>query len=285
MDKLSTGEGKIYQWHETAKIEEAGGLVSFVKKYEPGSYEIKNELSWLLSTMVRACDNFSVPNIKEASVEQGVIKMEFIENSQGKPLEEVINFLVQSAAELHSLIKSDKPKLRDPIGATEYGQFLKKYTEKRVDALAGTEYELPPEIAQWILQRLEQLKSKFFTIVHRDLRARHLLFPTDLAKTKPVLIDWEFSNISEPAQDLAKLIYDVTTLGMDFKAAKLKIIEPYSYITKISQEELEGKVNAFLPLIPLERDMSLIKRKPDGYEKEILRDLYFLKALYEEQEK
>lgn len=268
------------QWHETGKIEEAGGLSSFIKKYEPGSYEIKNELSWLLSTMIGACNKFRVPKVKDSSIDKGFIKMEFIENSNGKPLEEVVDFLVECAAELHSLLKTDKPQLRTPVNAPEYKPFLQNYTQKRVDSLRGTEFELPREVEQWIVKRIVKLKTKFFSIVHRDMRARHLLFQDN---EKPVLIDWEFSNISAPAQDLAKIIYDATTHGMSIEEAQKRVLDLYAHLTKQSSDELRAKTNAFLPIIPLERDMSLISRKPTGYQDEILKDMLFIRTLYEEE--
>lgn len=172
-------EGLITQWHETGKIMEAGGLISFIKKYEPGSYEIKNELSWLLSTMVRACNQFRVPKIIGSSIDEGYIKMEFIETADGKPLEEVVDFLVASAAELHSLLKTDRPQLRTPVSGSEYNSFLKSYAKKRVDSLRGTEFELSEEMGRWIANRISELRTKFFSVVHRDMRARHLLFSVD----------------------------------------------------------------------------------------------------------
>lgn len=283
MNKFIDHENRINQWHETGRLEEAGGVISFLKLYEPDSYEIKNELSWLLSAMLKSCDSFVVPTVKEALVEKGFVKMDFIESEPGKPLAEIIDYLVQVATELHSLIKSEKPHLRNRISASEYPSFLQDYTKKRIDSLSGTQFELPAEISEWLLCRLESVHSHYFSIVHRDLRTRHLLFPVNEKPTKPVLVDWEFSNISEPAQDVAKLIYDVTVLGANFETVKKKIVDDYAYLSRVSAQELEEKINAFLPLIPLERDMSLIARKPEGYEKEILRDLFFVRTLYEEK--
>lgn len=271
----------IHQWHETHRIEE-GGIVLFLKKYEPGSYEIKNEISWLLSNMIQSCKNFAVPQIHEASIEQGYVKMNFIEeDGEQKPDQEVVDYLVTIAGELHDLLKSDTPRLRNPVSKTEYPQYLKTYTKQRVSSLEGSEFELPPEISAWIEKQINELAHDYFTVVHRDLRVRHLLFPKD--GPKPVLIDWEFSNISHPAQDIAKIIYDATTRGLDRKVVHERVLGTYAQLRGLSASELEAQVRTFLPVIPLERSMSLIKRKPSGYEGEILKDLYFIKSVYDER--
>lgn len=278
---MKPGENFLRQWHETHRIEQ-DGVLYFLKKYQPESYEIKNELSWLLSTMIRSCHNFGVPEVKEASTEKGYVKMAFIEESKdGKPAEELVDYLVSAAAELHSLIKADNPKLRTPVSKDDYKPFLKGYTGKRIDSLRGTQFELPEEMERWIQEQIAKLKNNYFTIVHRDMRARHLMFPIDTVK--PVLVDWEFTNISDPAQDVAKIIYDATTHGLDREKVSKRVIDAYAHLQKISKDELEEHVWTFLPIIPLERSMSLVNRKPEGFEAEVLRDLYFIKAVYDEK--
>lgn len=276
-----TGDKFLHQWHETSRIEE-GGVVYFLKNFEPNSYEIKTELNWLLSNMIGSCHNFGVPNVHDASVDKGYIKMEFIEHESGKPNDQIVDYLVSAAAELHSLVKAENPKLRNPVAKDGYNAFLRGYTQQRIDSLKGTQFELPEDVVNWILVQVDKLRVDFFSIVHRDMRARHLLFPKDTAK-KPVLIDWEFSNISDPAQDLAKIIYDGTTHDLDRKAITSKVLDDYARIRGVSADELAEHVYTFLPIIPLERSMSLIKRKPEGYEEELLKDLYFIKAIYDEK--
>jgi thiamine kinase-like enzyme len=101
---------------------------------------------------------------------------------------------------------------------------------------------------------------------------------------KPTLVDWEFSNISDPAQDLAKLIYDgVVNHRMDREKLTKKVVDNYTSEIKISSEELEKKILAFLPIIPLEHGMSFVKRRPSGYEVEVMKDLAFITTLYEEK--
>jgi len=277
---MNTGENFLTQWHETGRVEEKG-LVYFVKKYEPGSYEIRNEISWLLSMMIMSCKQFGVPEIKEASVEGGYVKMGFIEQQEGGfTPERVVDYLVSAAAELHSLIKAEHPKLRVPVSKSEYKTFLGEYTKKRIDRFVGTEFELPQDMVRWILGQIEKLKTDYFGITHRDMRTRHLMFPTD--SQKPILVDWEFSNVSDPAQDVAKIIYDATTHGLERTEVTKRVIDAYAHMRGVSRDEFEEHVRVFLPIIPLERSMSLMNRKPDGYAAEILKDLYFLRAVYDE---
>jgi hypothetical protein len=82
---------------------------------------------------------------------------------------------------------------------------------------------------------------------------------------------------------LAKIIYDGFILNQDFKNVKTKIIENYSGARDIKRDELEEKISAFLPIIPLEHSSSLLTRKPDNYEVDLLRDIYFIQTLYEEE--
>lgn len=51
-------ENPLKQWHETHKIEE-NGVSYFLKHYEPNGYEIRNEINWLTSTMIKSCKTFS----------------------------------------------------------------------------------------------------------------------------------------------------------------------------------------------------------------------------------
>jgi len=277
----SSAEQHLNQWHETHRIEEQG-VVYFLKKFQPDSYEVRNELSWLVSTMIKSCHNFGVPTVREASIKEGFIKMDFIEQGkEGRPLEEIIDYLVSAAVELHGLVRSHNPRLRTPVSKSEYGAFLKKYTTVRLDSLKGTPFEIPVEIEIWILEEISKLKNEYFNIVHRDMRARHMLFGS--GSDKPTLIDWEFANISDPAQDVAKMVYDATTHGYEKDKVLKRVLESYAYLKGVSKDELEQHVRAFLPIIPLERSMSLVNRKPAGYEREVIRDLCFIRAIYEER--
>lgn len=82
---------------------------------------------------------------------------------------------------------------------------------------------------------------------------------------------------------MAKIIYDSATHGMGIKEARERVLDLYAHLTKQSVDGLRAKADAFLPLIPLERDMSLISRKPNGYQEEILKDMLFIRTLYEEE--
>jgi hypothetical protein len=269
----------LKQWHETSKVEE-NGVLFFLKKYEPESYEIKNEISWLTSTMIRSCSSFKVPDVKESSVEQGYVKMEHIDVNIFPTNGEIVDFLTASAVELHSLISTNEPRLRTKISQGEYTSYLHNFTKERIERI-DQEFKIQPEVSYWIHNQIEALKFKYFSIVHRDLRLRHMLFTEG---EKPTLVDWEFSNISDPAQDLAKLIYDgVVNHRMDREKLTKKVVDNYTSEIKISSEELEKKILAFLPIIPLEHGMSFVKRRPSGYEVEVMKDLAFITTLYEEK--
>lgn len=275
MEKI---ENKLRQWHETFKISE-NGVCYFLKKYKPESYEIKNEISWLTSNMINSCKAFSVPNIVSSSVKDGYVKMNYIDILNNKSAEEMSDYLIECALEFHSLIKSDKPYLRTLVTKNDYSKFLDSYVETRINSIKS-EFDFSQEIVEWISTQIQKLKVNYFSIVHRDLRARHLLFSD---KEKPTLIDWEFSNISEPAQDLAKLIYDGVANGLDRNELIKKVVDVYSNDKKISKDQLEQNVLTFMPIIPLEHSMSFINRKPEGYELEVLKDLCYIRTLYEEK--
>lgn len=272
-------ENNFKQWHETHKINE-DGVFYFLKKYEPNSYEISNEISWLTSTMIKSCKNFDVPAIKETSMSQGYVKMNYIDIVEKLSKEEIVEYLTECAVELHSLVKSEKPHLRTNISSSDYKPYLNNFVKERID-LVNNEFFISQEIIDWISKQIYDLRIKYFSIVHRDLRCRHLLFSD---AEKPTLIDWEFSNISEPSQDLAKLIYDgVVNHKMDRKNILDNIVSNYAKERKISEEEVKKNVLTFLPIIPLEHCASFIKRKPAGYEKEVLKDIAFITTLYDEE--
>jgi len=272
---------ELRQWHDTHKIIE-DGITYFLKNYKPNSYEIKNEISWLTSTMVNSCKTFDVPRIVDTSIERGQVKMEYIDITDDKSRDEITDFLIKCALELHRVIKSERPHLRNPISHDQYNKFLQDYTQQRIASVDKSEFELPEEISRWIIEQINLLRSNYYTIVHRDLRARHLLFSDK--KAKPTLIDWEFSNVSEPAQDLAKLIYDGTIQsGLNKDELTRKIVDAYSYDKKMSPDEVEEKTMIFLPIIPLEHVMSFINRKPKGFEKEVMQDLCFIRSVYEQR--
>lgn len=272
-------ENPLKQWHETHKIEE-NGVSYFLKHYEPSSYEIRNEINWLTSTMIKSCKTFNVPEIKEASIERGYVKMDYIDIVDNPDKEAVVDYLTQCAVELHDLIKTKEPYLRTKITRNDYIPYLEQFAQERID-LINRDFAISPEISEWINMQVKELKVKYFSIVHRDLRCRHLLYSES---EKPALIDWEFSNISEPAQDLAKLIYDsVVNHDMSRDIVFKQVINNYASERKISKEELEKKVLTFLPIIPLEHCSSFVRRKPIGYEKEVLKDLAFITTLYNEK--
>lgn len=276
-----TKEGSLTQWHETRKIEE-GGIASFLKRYRPNGEEIKNEISWLTSSMLRSCRAFSVPEVRSASVEEGWIKMGYIDVTSRQSESAMTDHLIRSALELHSVIRTDQPHVRGKASASEYSAYTKRRAQQKITALEGTEFEISGDVVLWMEKKIESLETKYFSIVHRDLRARHLLFEADSAK--PVLIDWEFSDVSDPAQDLAKVIYDAVVDRRLNKDEVLQyVIDSYAQESGMSAREIEERVRVFLPIIPLEHAMSFVARKPEGYEAKVMADVCFVQSLYEEE--
>lgn len=86
------------QQHETQKITE-NGISYFLKFYNPDSNEIKNEISWLTSQMLKNRETFDIPTIVEASIKTGFIKMNYIEKTEKKQpsKEELIEYLTRCA--------------------------------------------------------------------------------------------------------------------------------------------------------------------------------------------
>jgi len=269
----------LKQWHSTDLIEEAWESI-FVKHFKPNSYEIRNEISWLTLNILHSRKNFNVPNLREASISSGYIKMDWIKELEDSNKECTFNHLIDCAVELHWLIESDRPHMRINITESEYIEYLRKYTRERID-VTNWEFHMNPDMIYWIENNIQELRYWKFSIVHRDLRHRHLLLSLE---NKPTLIDWEFSNISEPAQDLAKLVFDwVVNHWLDFNTFFNKVIDRYAYQRKISSDLLRSRVLVFLPIIPLEHTHSFILRKPEWYELEVEKDLWFIKQVFNEE--
>ncbi len=185
--------------------------------------------------------------------------------------------LINIAAELHDILKAKKPHMRTKIWEGEYWEYLRKYTLERIKNTTK-EFNIDEEQQDWILKEIWKLKTDDFTIVHRDLRNRHLLTNKN---NSDILIDWEFSNVSDPAQDLAKIIFDwVVNHWKEFTTFFDKVISDYSYKRKVSSELMRNRVKVFLNIIPLEHTSSFVLRRPDWYENEVTKDLTFLKTVY-----
>ncbi len=269
----------LNQWHETKKIRE-GRDFCLMKYYEPNSYEIRNELSWITSTILRNCQTFTVPVVSDSSIREGFIKMMYVTDIKISNVGMLaIDRLIECAIELHSLIRSKNPHMRTQINEGEYTQYVERFVQPRITIV--NEYKkqgLSDEVVDWIVLQIRKLHTPYFTIVHRDFRCRHLL---DRKEGRPVLIDWEYSNISDPAQDLAKLTHDgVVNLGFGFRDTLTRIVDSYSTGVKESADELTERVFTFIPIITLEHLKSFILRKPKGYEREVKKDLLFIYEVY-----
>lgn len=269
----------ITQWHESWIVSEWWSRV-FVKHYQPWSYEIQNEANWLTSTILANASTFSVPQLREVSINGWYIKMDALDHTDG-PLDSKIQQILEISVELHGMLQSDRPYLRTKwISITDYLPYLERFTQERLKMIPE-EYWLNISIWNWIIWNIRKLKVGKFSIVHRDLRIRHLLLSWH---NKPHLIDWEFSNISEPAQDLAKLIFDlVVNHWQDYSTAFERVLLFYSNKAWISQELLRERILVFLPIIPLEHIASFLSRKPEGFDAEVKKDINFIKQVYDKE--
>jgi len=269
------------KWHESRKIEE-GGILYFLKRYESNSYEIQNEIKWLTSDMIKACRSFKVPSIHESDIGQGFIKMEFIDEISNISKEHILKNLVDSSVELHNIYKSSEPITRIPTTKKDYKEYLQKFVDYRLN-IVKKEYPDIEVLEGYIAKLIQELNIRYFTIVHRDFRLRHMLFNKENVN---YLIDWEFSNISDYGQDLAKLVYDcIVNHKMKEADVEKYIVSRYSDGTNLSKDEILNKINTFLPIIPLEHAASFIKRTPPGYEAEVAKDVAFILSLYERNQR
>lgn len=249
------------QWHDVSEVKE--GINQYiVKYYEPNSYEIRNELSWLTSSVFLACNKFRVPLVVDASIREGYIKMAKVEHAPELKPEEILSEIISLAAELHSVIKSPEPRLRNHASAKEFIPYLRDFAEKKF-LLMQPEMDLDENIKKLVLKNLSTITSPYFSIVHRDLRYRHVLQAQD---KKLVLIDWEFSNISHFGHDLAKLVCDYVVNHGSNPCETLKtVVETYCDMTGLPEDLVFKAVRAFVPLVLLEHSASFIQRKCADY--------------------
>ncbi len=249
------------QWHKMKEVRD--GVNKYViKYYEPNSYEIRNELNWLTSSLFRECNRFQVPLVVDASIGEGYIKMVKVEHNPELKPEEILGEIISLAVELHAVIKSPEPRLRNHASASEFIPYLREFTKKKF-ALIQPEIYLDESIKKLILGNLDRITSPYFSVVHRDLRYRHILQTGD---KKLVLIDWEFSNISHFGHDLAKLICDyVINHGSNSSEILKIVVETYSDLTGLSEDLIFNAVRAFIPLVLLEHSASFVQRKCTDY--------------------
>lgn len=249
------------QWHELNEVHE-GAHHYIVKHYSPNSYEIKNELSWLTSNIFQACVLFRVPEVIDASIKEGYIKMEKVDNKPELGPAEMLVEIIALAVELHAIIKSPEPRLRNHASASEFVPYLRSFTENKI-ALIQPDILLDPSTEGLIMENLDAIVAPYFSVTHRDLRYRHVL---QSEGQKPVLIDWEFSNISHFGHDLAKLVCDyVVNHGFDANDALKIVIGTYRDLTRLPEDLIFKAVRAFIPLVLLEHSASFIQRKCTDY--------------------
>lgn len=274
------------QCHSTS-VQCSGDGKVFVKEFQPHSHELVNEIHWLTSSPIRSCKMFSVPEVFDASIKAGTIIMEYIENNplRERTTEEKLEALLLIASELHSMILSKEPFLKYPIKTVdEYAEYLKRYISVRIGTLSA--YDLDYEYLRKILAMVQNYSVDSFSIVHRDLRVRHLIWPVD--RVVPFLVDWEYANISDPAQDVAKIVYEHVMGGSNkFHDGRItqKITERYCELRDIrdtnSKKAFKDRVDIFLPVIALENASSLEMRKPKGFRAAVMREIDFINSIHE----
>lgn len=283
----SRGVINLTQCHDTS-IQAVGKQKYFVKGFKPYSYEITNEVNWLTSALVKSCRTFSVPGVIGFSVKSGKLVMEHvgsIEVTQEKAVSDKLDALIGIAAELHMLIVSKRPFLKYTIKSSdEYAAYLKEYISVRIRTLSF--YELNYNYLRQVIDMIGKYSVKHFTVVHRDLRVRHLIWPKN--HRVPFLVDWEYANMGDPAQDIAKVIYEHAMGDTDkvpFAGISQAVLEKYYNLTGMkdsaSREDLKSRVAIFLPVISLENASSLEMRKPTGYRDAILKEIDFINSLYD----
>lgn len=275
----------LNQCHETIIIEE-NGQKNFIKKFIPFSYELTNEIRWLTDEKIKKCASFQTPHIVSYSLKDGYIKMQYINDSPTNiaRTQKKISRLIIIAAELHSIINTSTPLLKYPIpNSSKYTEYIIEYTKKRIKRLEDYNY-LNKNISKWIMKSVQLYNTETFTITHRDLRPRHLLWSQE--NEKPFLIDWEYTNISDPAQDIAKIIYEYirkNTKEKNIINSAISIIAEYKKQKKsIIFSEILNRVLNFLLIISIENSASLLSRKPKGYHNAIIKELQLLYNFYEE---
>lgn len=275
----------LIQCHTTS-IQSIDRQEYFVKEFQPYSYELTNEVHWLTSPVVESCKTFAIPRVIEFSAKSGKLIMEYIGHDnpeQEKSLGDKLNTLLRIAAEIHSLIGSKRPFLKYAIpNPSEYAAYLKRYISVRIGTLSS--YKLNYSYFRQVIGKIDVYDNKNFAIVHRDLRVRHLLWPN--SRLIPFLVDWEYANIGDPAQDVAKIIYEHIMNGTPTASVtqvSQSIIEKYCNLVNIQdddlKESLKMRVNIFLPIVSLENASSFEMRKPDGYRDAISKEVTFINSL------
>jgi aminoglycoside phosphotransferase (APT) family kinase protein len=263
--------------HLTGTMRSADDQVLFRKMHEPGSWEFHNEAIRIfeqqtfirnLSTSKKGEPPYLVPKIKKlvGNNQHAWMDMDFI---NGEPLAEDPSsyFIVgRSAAFLHTQENRPFADTRQGIfDCDSWGSHLSRYAQSRLTLLAKAGITMEPLEMLIFLEALKKIRPSFFSRVHRDLRLRH--FIVDESK-EVFLIDWEYSNYSDPLQDFAKSIYDSHTLGLDYTSSIENFIAGYESITNDVDDqpyidlrvELKGNnIYAYMALVCLQKAESRIR--------------------------
>lgn len=278
---------KFQQRHETEMT-----INWFEKSYKMGSYEFFNEVKRLRDMNQYGWKlNFQVPRIISTKVvwendilTMWVIKASNITANQSEQLVKVIaalhdfkNYTVALQRDwdksLKFICKKDYPRTLSQILQYKYSQIS---LEKNINI----KYSVKNRIFNVLCWHS---MPGNFVICHKDARIRHLLYDENLGE-KPYLIDREFANISDGAQDLAKIIYDLhINHNIDLVRAYHDVISQYEVhiSNKALLYNLKNRILSFLYIIPFERLGGLISQKKEWYMEEADKDINFIYKIFE----
>lgn len=227
------------------------GLGLFVKKYEPAGFQFENEVSWLSSLFIKRCRSFIIPAIKGVDFKNRRIAMDYV-----APLDNQITTekIITIASEIHSVLKSNFAFIKEERFTQErYFTYVRKYFMARVEHISKRGVKIDKKIINFLLFRVRKMQIDYFTIVHRDLYRRNM-FRTELGKI--CLVDWEYANISDPAQDVGKIIYENEIINKNkLKISRInKIISKYYSLVKLRNtlDSFRNRVLFFVFVIAIE---------------------------------
>jgi tRNA A-37 threonylcarbamoyl transferase component Bud32 len=239
------------QWHKTF-IQNDNNKKIFIKEFKPFSYELRNELAWIKNGLLKKCINFKIPDVYEANLSGGYISMQYLDSISNSSLIK-IDDLVVIASEIHALIKRKNPIIKHKLlSKRDYVIYLMDYFETRFNNVVKNGIDISIKTKEWISSEVKKNIPKFFTIVHRDFYRRNII----KTKDNVYLVDWEFANISDPAQDIAKIIYEHCVKNRNEIDVRMiyKIIQFYHNNFKIDEEfnNAKRRIYSFIPIILVE---------------------------------
>ncbi len=279
-------------WHfsETSLTHE--GIKIFRKKYVPNSFEFKNELRWLMRLRSLSTKTFLIPEIQSFSEVAGTIDMKFIESFL-IPIEEREIQMQATLKEIRTLENLNVPLLKRhwhtelETFTWDYRDYLTDYVSWKLKICMLNFPDTLGHVRESVVRLISEIRVRVFSLVHRDMRLRHMLqWKNDKL---PYLIDWEFSNISDHCQDVAKAVYDVT---LETKRKYWSVFREYSNKCFGNNPwellSLEHRMVTYSIVISLEHLASMLCRKANSLENGecfdywIKADIQVLNEIYEQ---